>query len=127
MKLKHYNSSSKYSVLRNMTVSTVFYSFALLQLACLVSAQKQNNINGIDLLSSYADRRWFSLNQCDDICGVVRAYSNLFVAKERSCKKCSQSSMQRVACFSMQHVAIYSITLLSNGRVASQNNAQRVA
>ncbi len=35
--------------------------------------------------------------------------------------------MQRVACFSMQCVAIYEITLLSNGRVASQNNAQRVA
>ncbi len=29
--------------------------------------------------------------------------------------------------FLMQRVAIYSVTLLINGRVASQNNAQRVA
>ncbi len=39
----------------------------------------------------------------------------------------SQSSMQRVAGFSMQRVTIYPATLLSNGRVAFQNNAQSVA
>ena len=66
-------------------------------------------------------------------CGNCRGVSCVcHVTGQHHCENgdtqyCSQSSMQRVACFSMQRVAIYSATLLSNGCVASQNNAQRVA
>ena len=50
--------------------------------------------------------------------GIFGEFSHIFWNENRKWSHCSQSSKQRVACFSIQRVAIYSITLLSNGRVA---------
>ncbi len=63
-----------------MIVSTVFYCVTFLQLACLIKSQLQNN-SGIELLAAYADRHWFSLNECDDICGIVRTKESVLKGK----------------------------------------------